>query len=608
MNIHQASSDFPAFPTIRPFHPEKKPRTMKAFWIQNDTATRWGRVALGLLLCSVLALPVLAQDEDDDFSLLRFNGGTVQADIQLGINFAGVGVGSGTVGGVISPRMTSGAASLFTNPAELGLLRHRHATFGTKFALGTRSLGLDGNSFLSEDQIASDTDELLEEFNFPANGSAIYTDASDIRAGQVGRLSSFALAMPLHERVVLGFGLHYPLDVGMDFRVSGIETLIDAAQESGDQTIAINILTNVNTALAIDLDMTALSFGVGGTVYEGDLGRVTTGFSLNRYTVTNSLTAALNLEGMVVLSGSQEYFFNDPNDPNLNPDETNAFFWEARGNFTDDAWGVRAGLVYELPMRGWSLSLAYNGYPTFELNDPNAFSRGFLPAFIDTDAIGEEDENGEELDPILIEEISLAKPNLTAPTSDSLGQTLTFQYPSSITAGLDVGLGPHTFALNYIAYLNGFTYEGVYGQLSEDLTDNTFKVGKDLSSGIRVGFDLKFPDQLRGGAFALIPVRLLFLDIDGLLLQAFGKYTRYSNPRYRLGGTLGFGPSTVEGRLASQCDDDVDVSLCDILDSPLPGSFSLGRQYTIFDNLDVGVMVFSFPDMLFRVSMGYTFR
>ena len=556
-----------------------------------------------LALIALVVLPASAQDED--FQLMRWHGGTVSADIQLGFNFAGAGIGNGTFGGVLSPRVTSGAASLFSNPAELGLLRQRQVTFGSKFALGTGTLGLQGSSLLPPEDIAKNTDDFLSDLSFPEGGTPIYTEANDIGAAQVGQLSSFALALPVHKRLTLAMGLHYPLDLSLGLRVSGLEAFLDAAQESGDQTIGINMLMNVNAALDLNLRMNTLSFGAGGQLLNGGFGSLSAGVSMNRYLVSHALGASVNPEAGIVLSGSQEYFFNDAGDPNLNAatNETNAFYWRAKGHYTDSAWGMRAGLVYTLPLRGWSLSVAYNKMPAFELADAQAFAEGYLPSFIDTDAIGEEDENGEARDVLLLDAFNLAKPNLTQATDDSLGQVLGFQMPSTLTAGLDVGLGPHTLALNYIHYLNGFSYEGVYGKPGADLADNTFALRKEFTSGVRFGLDFKFPDRLRGGAWALVPIRLLFLDIDGLLLQALGKHTGYKNPHYRFGGGLSIGPASLEGRLAS-LDDDLGAAL----DGPLPGGFSLGRQYTVFNDLDVGVMVFSVPDMLFRVSMAYNFR
>jgi hypothetical protein len=95
----------------------------------------------------------------------------------------------------------------------------------------------------------------------------------------------------------------------------------------------------------------------------------------------------------------------------------------------------------------------------------------------------------------------------------------------------------------------------------------------------------------------LLPLRLLFLDVDGLLFQAMGRYSGYRNPHYRLGGGLQQGTLLV-GRLAADARPATQV---------LPTGFSMGRQYTLFNGLDVGVMLFGVPDMAFRMSLGYSF-
>jgi hypothetical protein len=416
-------------------------------------------------------------------------------------------------------------------------------------------------------------------------------------------LSSFALAVPVHRRFVVAAGMHYPLDLSLGLSATGIEAQFEGEQSLGDQSIGINVQMNLDAVLDLSMRINTFSFGMGGLLYEGRFGGLTAGVAFNRYQITHALRAGIQPEARVEVSGLREYFFNDPGDTGLDvvAGETNAFYWRAQGNFTDAAWGVRAGLVYQIPWAGWNLSLAYNGTPTFRLSDDQAFAEGYVPSFIDLDASGEESVDAEG-SLLAFDALNLAKPNLTQATGDSLGQVLTFRMPTSVTAGLDIALGPHTVAVNYIHYLNGFSYRGVYGKPGENLEDNTFALGKDLTSGVRLGVDLKFPDRLKGGAWALIPVRLLFLDLDGLLFQALGKYTGYKNPHYRFGGGVGFGPAVLEGRLAGQTE-----GLGTALGSPLPGGFSLGRQYTVFDNLDVGMMVFSVPDLLFRVSLAYNF-
>ena len=52
--------------------------------------------------------------------------------------------------------------------------------------------------------------------------------------------------------------------------------------------------------------------------------------------------------------------------------------------------------------------------------------------------------------------------------------------------------------------------------------------------------------------------------------------------------------------------EDVD-GYADLLGKALPQSFSLGRQYSIFDQVDVGVSVLAIPDLMVKYSIGIRF-
>ncbi|MEL0011664.1 MAG: hypothetical protein VW868_09010, partial [Bacteroidota bacterium] len=95
------------------------------------------------------------------------------------------------------------------------------------------------------------------------------------------------------------------------------------------------------------------------------------------------------------------------------------------------------------------------------------------------------------------------------------------------------------------------------------------------------------------------PLRLLLFDIDGMLFQAFGDFSGFTNSHIRFGGKMmtGIGIDTRE---------DVD-GYGDMLGNVLPQSFSLGRQYTIFEHVDVGVTVLAIPDMFLKYSIGVSF-
>lgn len=550
--------------------------------------------ALALCVVGVGIEPVQAQD-DEDFTLLRFRGGVANIDLRAGLNLIGGGLGAGTMGGVISPSISNDASSLFTNPAGLGLLTNRQITINAKAGIGNELLGIDlVDTFDLQQEVETQTDDALAELNFPSGNTPIYTNINELNIRQVGQLGSLSLAFPVYKSLVASIGAHYPMDFTYNARVSGIETLLDAARQSGDQEIDIKFGANMSVLSNVGIRMSTLSFGLAGSLAEGSYGRVAAGFALNRYSANAFLNLNVEPDALIILSRSTEYYFNDPNDPNLSEGETNQLYLRAKGNYSSAEWGSRIGVYYQTPLENIAVSLVYNSVPDFEMKDPNAFAESYLPAFVNLDGELEPAEGEEDL--LNVANIDIAKPNLTEQTSDSLGQTIRMDVPSSLTFGVDLGLGPHTVALNYVQYFGDLAYTVTY--------DDTYRLGKSTTSGIRFGVDLQFPDRVKGASWALIPLRILFLDFDGFLFQALGKYTKYSDPHYRFGGGVFLGDGIVEGF----DDEELSQDIRDILDLPTPNGWSMGRQYTLFDTMDIGVMVFSFPDVAFRVGATYNFR
>lgn len=554
-----------------------------------------------LLCCAAVLGAAQVQAQDGDFTMQRFFGGDVQVDYRLGINLTGTGLGSGTMGGVLSTRVGDHAASLFGNPAELGRMRHPQVVLSTRLGLNTDLYGLDGTQLVDPVEIETRTDEALADFSFPASATPVYTKVENIYFGETNQLAGMVAAIPFHPRVTLAFGFAQPLDVNLRLRASGIETLLEAAQESGDQTITIDVLTQLNAAAQFRSNINTLSFGGGGRVYDGPYGRVDLGLAGIYYSVTNRLSWDINPQGLVILSGSQEYYYNDPEDPNLNraAGESNNLYFRARGNYTDSAWGFRAGLIYK-PTRWFDLSLTYNHVPAFRLDDPDAFAESFVPTYVNLE--GKADAGPDEEDLLVLDSLNLAKPNLTKQTSDSLGQRLGFKMPSSLTLGMDFAMGQHTFALNLVRYWGELTFSGTYGDRGG--TRDPFRVGKDADYGLKYGFDFKFPDRFGSvTSYALLPIRLLFLDFDGILLQALGKWTHYTNPHYRFGGGFILGGSILE-----RTSETVEDGLRDVLALPFPTGFSLGRQYSIFHDIDIGITTIAIPDLLLRLTIAYNVR
>ena len=71
--------------------------------------------------------------------------------------------------------------------------------------------------------------------------------------------------------------------------------------------------------------MSTFSLGLGTSLPEGSYGKVAAGFSFNRYSASAFMNVDARPDALIILSRSTEYYFNDPNDPNLQPGETNRF-------------------------------------------------------------------------------------------------------------------------------------------------------------------------------------------------------------------------------------------------------------------------------------------
>ena len=126
-----------------------------------------------------------------------------------------------------------------------------------------------------------------------------------------------------------------------------------------------------------------------------------------------------------------------------------------------------------------------------------------------------------------------------------------------------------------------------------------YKLGKKPSWGIKAGIDLGRQERQNGAGSWSIPLRLLTLDVDGVLMELLGNWTKYSNPRYRFSGAVQWGKPVVYG-----LDNTFSEDLERLLGVMLPTSVSIGRSYTLFDRLDVGVHVVGVPDLLMRFSFG----
>ncbi len=521
----------------------------------------------------------------------------LRADLRLGFNLTGVGLGVGTFGGVHSALLSGDAAGLFSNPAMLGTLTHRQLIFGSRISLANGSLGIGRRSILTESMIRRETDRLLSDLEFPANSEPVYTRDNTVTVGQPGQFVSLSIAWPVNRYLTAAFGYHQPFVLDLGFRATGSEIQLDGRRESGTQSIAIDVLAGLSIDSSIRLEMNQLSFGIGGFLEEYYAGSVWWGVSAHSYQVSSVFDWSLVADAMIILSGSEQFFFNDDRDPNIDFDagESNRLRWLAHGNFRGSGWGLRLGTMFRSFEEGFGASLIVNLVPTIDLYDRFAFAESYLPVFVDLS--GSLDAEAGERTLLDIEKLILAKPTLTTRTRDAMGSEMSVHLPSSYTLGVDWRFGRNILAVNVIRYVGEFSLAGEYGLSAGKL--KTYRIGKRPSYGFRVGLDIGGSGRNSAPGWWTTPLRIITLDIDGLLFQSMGSWTKYRSAHYRFGAGVLLGRSVVAG-LDAGVEDDVDA----LLSGALPMSLSVGRTYQLFGGVDVGVMVYSLPDLLFRFSVG----
>lgn len=545
-----------------------------------------------LLIVSSLAL---AQKTKDTPTLSAWQGGTISFDVGLGLNMLGVGTGSAIAGGVLSPRLNNGAASIFFNPAELTSLTSPNIILDSRFGIGTGTFGMKGNSLLSDQQLSEQTDSFLKDSSIflfdKVNGFKIPSKVSSGSAGFLGQLTSFSVGIPLSHGLVLGFGSYYPIDINIGLHVSDLSMKLRATRETGTQTIGIDFLLNMALTTNLLIRSNVMNVGLGYEVFNKNYGQLSLGASAKRYDVRTVLNLDMPIDGLISIQ-KVEYYFNNPADRavDFSSGETNTLKWTAHGDYRDTKWGFTVGAYYngvrfiDSALSALNISIVYDYAPSFTMVDPLAKSESYSPVFL----VGKPGGKGKDSMQILIDSLKLSKPNLTRTTENVFSNTLSLKQASSLTFGLDLGLGKHTIAFNYVKYFGDYA-----------MTFSDYQIGKKLTSGIKLAADFTMPPRLAGWSWLLLPVRLLYLDIDGLLFQAFQSQTGYENSHYRFGGGIVMGTAIANGMKPETA-----KSLRSALDTPLPTGFTLGRQYTIYSRYTIGVMVFGLPDIAFKTSVG----
>lgn len=529
---------------------------------------------------------LFAQTNDETPQMKYFRGGIMNINAKLNLNFNNAGNGSG-FSGIFSSKYNLGPANIFSNPAQIGTSGGSQIYFE---ATPGFNIGSMLNSSLN-DGIKSGTDDFLKDtstFKFGSNNYKSYTSSNDFVLGRQSGLNTLAFTLPIAENFNLGFGFMYPLDINLNLASLGIQTYLQSVKDVSGKKTTIDILLNPNIGLDYRLRMSTLSFGLAGQINNKEFGDLKAGVSFNRYSVYQSYTININIDGYILLNKTQEYNFNDPNDLNFDAKkgETNSFYMKGQGSFSQSKWGFNAGVSYHNPGLNFIMfSLAANINPKFSVNDKNAFMESYQPKFLKGKITG---QDADAMD-MIIDSLDLARPTLTVETNNELLNQMNFYLPSSVCFGIDLSFYEHTFTINAIKYFGEFSY-----QLGK------YKVGKKLDAGVKFGFNFKMPAEFNTWGIALIPIRLLFLDIDGLLMQAFGSQTGFKDLNYRLEGGIVTGSSIVEG-----FSDDFNNDISSILNSPLPSEFMMRRTYTILDRIKISALILGLPDVGLKVGIGF---
>lgn len=559
------------------------------------------------LIISIIAIVVLftpgeaAAQSSEDFVALRFDGGFVQSDFRLGSNLFGSGVGSGSFGRVQSALQGVDGAVVFGNPASLAHVELGQIGVETRFPVRNGSLGIGSSSLLTDSSIRSQTDELLQDLSFPDNVTPVYTNTGRLSIGQPRQLSAFWLTWPVNENVGIGFGYRQPLILSSQTAISGASTLLRGKHSEEGSAVQIDFLAELALNSDLNLQVDELSLGTGGLLERYYLGDVWWGISFYRYSATADWNLDVTPQGVLTISGAEQFFFNDPEDPNLNSDlgDSNQFFWKVRAGYSGSGVGARIGLIHRTYGDRFGSSILLNIPSRIRMRDADALAESYLPVFVNLQGVidNETEENTDLLD---IEALELARPNLTRQTHDAVGTQMDVNLPVSLTLGVDLPLGRHTVVFNLIRYWGSLSVEGEYGSGSGETA--TYKIGKTPTWGLRAGFDFARGHRRSGFRAWDLPIRLLTLDFDGLFFDLMGDWANYSNARYRVSGGMQWGDSVVQG-LDNTVINDLDA----LLGGRIPTSIAVGRAYSVFDRVDVGVHVMGVPDLLMRFSIALNF-
>ncbi|MFA5659538.1 MAG: hypothetical protein WC900_09685, partial [Oscillospiraceae bacterium] len=470
---------------------------------QNDKIIKLLQALLYLAMFIFLSTKYFAQG-NDDAEMVYFYGGNLRLNLSLGFT----SFSSGSFGGVISSSTNSGSASVFGNPTFLANSGKADIKISFQPEYNSALFGIDKNTLFDEKTIGDATDGILEDnsaFTFSNSSPRYDTQVGDFGLYQGNGLGSISIAYPIAEKITIGIGYNSPVNIDLGMSVNNISTNIRTVKTVGGNDTQIDMILYPSVNFDMEMRISQLSISAGAEIFNDNTHHLTAGISFNRYFVSNKMNLSFRSDGMIVLNNGNEYFFNDPYDENLIPEEgeTNDLFWTAKGNFTGSQSGMRLGAWYHSNtfLSFLSFSSVIDIIPEFILRDESAYSESYQPKFFTGMFTGSGDN---ELD-IVMDSIDLAKPNLTRETENNFDTEVRINFPTTLTLGVEAEYAKHVFTLNYVEYFGDYSYKF-----------DKYKAGFTPGYAINFGADFTFPGNLEGWNFALIPIRLLFLDFDGL--------------------------------------------------------------------------------------------
>lgn len=535
--------------------------------------------------------------QSSDFRALRFNGGVASLDIRFGSNLFGSGQSGGAFSNINSSMIRSDGASVFGNPALLSLIPRPQIGFESRIPVRSSTLGI-GSSDKLPFPIQRHTDRFLENLSFPATENPIYTSTTHSVIGQPRQLSAFWLTWPVTKTVGIGFGYRQPFLFTSSISLSGLSVYLTGQKEQNATTTQVDFSSEFALSSSATLQMDELSIGTGGLLESYSIGTVWWGATLYRYGAAAKIGLDVLPQGYISIDGGDPHYFNDIGDPHLNPEqgEGNTMFWKIKGGYSGSGFGARFGAVHRTYYERFGSSVLIDLAPKVLLWDGDAYASSYMPEFVDLEgSIDNADPEAHDLLDLSL--LDLNKPNLTRQTHDAMGQWIKLHMPSSVTFGADYPFGRHNLVVNLSRYWGIMAVEGEYGLKNGIL--RRYKLGRAPSWGIKMGLDVGREPRRDGRGSWNIPLRILTLDIDGVLMELLEGWTLYDEPRYRFSASTQWGSSVVDG-----LDNTVSTDISAMLGGFKPTSFAISRSYTLFDQLDVGVHVIGVPDLIMRFSFG----